>query len=105
LLTGNAECKLLFIVTSIGAVSKKEMIDMLSDEKSEQLEALREVIIMGETSVSNFRTYENLLESGRGIKNTFLGARMKLVDTHDVCNLQFTSGTTGNPKAAMLTHR
>lgn len=92
-------------MTSIGDVSKKEMIDMLSDERSEQLEALREVIIMGEKSVSNFRTYENLLESGRGIKNTFLRARMNLVDTHDVCNLQFTSGTTGNPKAAMLTHR
>lgn len=23
----------------------------------------------------------------------------------DVCNLQFTSGSTGNPKAAMLTHQ
>lgn len=25
--------------------------------------------------------------------------------THDVCNLQYTSGSTGDPKAAMLTHQ
>lgn len=27
------------------------------------------------------------------------------LNPHDVCNLQFTSGSTGNPKAAMLTHQ
>lgn len=25
--------------------------------------------------------------------------------THEICNLQFTSGTTGTPKAAALTHQ
>ena len=28
-----------------------------------------------------------------------------IVSPYDVANLQFTSGSTGNPKAAMLTHQ
>jgi fatty-acyl-CoA synthase len=34
-----------------------------------------------------------------------LGSIQKTLDQHDGVNLQFTSGTTGSPKAAMLTHQ
>jgi fatty-acyl-CoA synthase len=34
-----------------------------------------------------------------------LSAIQKTLSQHDVVNLQFTSGTTGSPKAAMLTHQ
>ena len=34
-----------------------------------------------------------------------LSTVQKTLSEHDVVNLQFTSGTTGSPKAAMLTHQ
>jgi long-subunit acyl-CoA synthetase (AMP-forming) len=34
-----------------------------------------------------------------------LSTIQKDLSEHDVVNLQFTSGTTGSPKAAMLTHQ
>lgn len=55
---------------------------------------------------NGFPTYTEILEniSTQVLDEDFQQAR-NLVDTHDVVNLQYTSGSTGNPKAAMLTHQ
>ncbi|KAE9379723.1 acetyl-CoA synthetase-like protein [Stipitochalara longipes BDJ] len=56
-----------------------------------------------ETSSSFFRSYESLLEIGRQQSIDWKKIAKTLRDT-DILNLQFTSGSTGAPKAAALTH-
>ncbi len=99
------ECKMLFTSASIGPNSNTKSLDMLSNESSKQLPELREVIILGSIPSHNFRTYDEFIQAGHGVNNAFLQARMGSITANNVCNLQFTSGTTGRPKAAMLTHR
>ena len=65
--------------------------------------ALEEIVILrGEHS--NFPTYNNVIERGLSASSNALLDRQAQLTSGDVCNLQFTSGSTGNPKAAMLTH-
>ena len=52
-----------------------------------------------------YQTYENLLAQGSRYSMGHLYKIERKVLPHLVCNLQFTSGTTGLPKAAMLTHQ
>ena len=70
--------------------------------KTKELETL--IIIRG--TFNGFPTYNEVLEklSSQTTDAEFEEGR-SLTDTHDVCNLQYTSGSTGDPKAAMLTNQ
>ena len=51
-----------------------------------------------------FITWRELLDAGKQITTSQLDELSASLDTDDVINIQFTSGTTGFPKAVMLTH-
>lgn len=48
--------------------------------------------------------WRDFLADGEGVAAETVAARLAALDEGDVCDILFTSGTTGNPKGAVTTH-
>lgn len=71
-----------------------------------RLPELRLVVRMCDTSTPGMMTFSDLIEAGRVARDSIdLDAIESTLSAHDAINIQFTSGTTGTPKGATLTHR
>ncbi len=71
---------------------------------SKKLPFLRNVVTAG-FSMPGCLTWEQMLSRSSLIPREEVRRRASLVKPDDVCNMQYTSGTTGFPKGVMLTHR
>ena len=86
-----------------------ELCPELSQKKPEaslhakRLPFLRNVISVG-FSQKGCLTWEEALPLSRRTPMEEVHRLASLVDHNDVCNMQYTSGTTGFPKGVMLTH-
>ncbi|KAL4786318.1 hypothetical protein BJX76DRAFT_365965 [Aspergillus varians] len=101
----HTDCKVLFMTPRINRHSLEEVLEKLGPHPKQtgSSSALEEIVIMrGE--YKNFTTYAQVVERGLPLSSNALPEREAELQPEDVCNLQFTSGSTGNPKAAMLTH-
>ena len=72
--------------------------------RSDRLPHLRTVIQMGSQPISGTYTFDEVLKRGHGGQRARLNAITKSLSPFDAINIQFTSGTTGAPKGATLTH-
>lgn len=70
---------------------------------SKKLPVLRNIITVDSQQPGCY-TWEHALGLGDSVPPTEVEARRKRINKHDVCNMQYTSGTTGFPKGVMLTH-
>jgi len=68
-----------------------------------KLPFLRNIITVG-FSMPGCLTWEQSLGLASKIPMEEVRRRAALIDPDDVCNMQYTSGTTGFPKGVMLTH-
>ena len=71
---------------------------------SKNLPFLRNIVTVG-FSMQGCLTWEQMLARAEDIPYEEVRRRASLVKPDDVCNMQYTSGTTGFPKGVMLTHR
>ena len=70
---------------------------------SHRLPFLRNVITVGYRQKGAI-TWEEALQRGKSVPVEEVWRMAAAVSPHDVCNMQYTSGTTGFPKGVMLTH-
>lgn len=71
--------------------------------ESKRLPFLKNIITVG-CSMDGCYKWEDTEKLAEQVSLTEVIKRSKAVDKHDVCNMQYTSGTTGFPKGVMLTH-
>ena len=72
---------------------------------AERLPHLKHVIRMGTEQTAGMHNFDAVCQLGTASEISQLAAVEEQLDAHDAINIQFTSGTTGNPKGATLTHR
>lgn len=73
--------------------------------QARRLPQLQFVIRLGQERTPGMLNYDDVLRAGGdGLDADGLAAISGALDCHDAINIQFTSGTTGNPKGATLTH-
>jgi fatty-acyl-CoA synthase len=105
-------CKALVTATSFKTSDYIGMLNTLAPElaiarpgqlHAARLPALRSIIQIGGDAAGTF-AFEKIAHHGRDIDRQRLQDLAPLLQFDDPINVQFTSGTTGQPKGATLTH-
>jgi len=66
---------------------------------------LKNLIYIGENCPPGMFSWAQMMEMGASVSDEELDARQNSLESDDVINMQYTSGTTGFPKGVMLTHK
>ncbi|TWG83068.1 fatty-acyl-CoA synthase [Cupriavidus gilardii J11] len=105
-----AGVKMLITAARFKSSNYIEMLQKLAPEldhcepgalRAARLPRLQWIVRMGDEETPGMASYRALLSAPDRAR---LDAVTATLDPHDAINIQFTSGTTGNPKGATLTH-
>lgn len=99
----HTKCKILFTTPTIANFDNGPLLDRLHEEDLHTvLPDLKSVCLV--RGNNGFIGYEEFVQEAQSVPEHILEIFDGIISPYDVANLQFTSGSTGNPKAAMLTH-
>ncbi len=98
---GQSDTVLLFMAD--GAARPGEYIETLQAVRS-RLPKLRQVVLFGESTVAALLSWRQFLAGAAQVAAVDLAQRQAMVRPDDIFTLQYTSGTTGAPKGAMVNH-
>lgn len=96
--------------------AEEEMLQLLNEDKSEDFELLeditektgnvtQDIFLLDSYNFGYEHHIDYIYEYGRFTSMLNLKQRKEQVEESDVATIQFTSGTTGNPKAVQLTQK
>ena len=107
-------CKAIISAESFKTSYYLEMLQTLAPELQScapgelsalKLPHLKHVIRMGSATTPGMHNFDAVCQLGGANEYAQLSTIETQLDANDAINIQFTSGTTGNPKGATLTHR
>ena len=109
----NAEVQTLILIPRFKSSEYAQMINQLIPELKESKPGelvsrafpnLKTVIMIGSESHPGTLPWAEFMKKGESVSDGELAERSSDCDFDDVINVQYTSGTTGLPKGASLTH-
>ncbi len=71
---------------------------------SDHLPLLHSLVLIGESAHPGMYTWQEFMQLADSVDDASRAKRQGALDIDDVINIQYTSGTTGLPKGASLTH-
>ncbi|MFG2370953.1 FadD3 family acyl-CoA ligase [Streptomyces sp. NPDC048504] len=93
-----------FLGTSYVASLRRAAGEGPGDGPLPGLPALEQVVVLADDAPADFRTWKDFLAGGEGVGEPEVWSRAEELDGSSVSDIIFTSGTTGRPKGAVITH-
>jgi len=85
-------------------VEDHTQLEKLLEIKDDVSNVKKVILFIGESEDDWVLSFEDFLNLGEGISDELLDSAQKSVASEDIATIVYTSGTTGVPKGAMLSH-